>query len=106
MRKEKGSASTERYLHLLRQSDAPPPQRREAGRAVGLGRRAGTRVRLPLLPLAASPAPAGLRVVGRRRGRGRPRKQLAAVRPAATTITIEDTPASCYVTANHVGRGY
>ena len=104
MRKEKGSASTERCLHLLRQGDASPPQRREAGRAVGLGRRAGTRVRLPLLPLAA-PA-AGLRVVGRRRGRGRPRKQLVAVRPAATTITIEDAPASCYVTANHVGRGY
>ena len=91
--------------HLLRQSDASSPQRRESGRAVGLCRRTGTRVGLPLLPVA----PAALSVVLdlRRRSRRRPR-QLCGVRlaAAAAAITIEDTPASSYVTANHVGRGY
>ena len=95
------------FCHLLRQSDASSPQRRESGRAVGLRRRTGTRVGLPLLPVA----PAALSVVLelRRRSRRRPR-QLCGVRlaaaAAAAAITIEDTPASSYVTANHVGRGY
>ena len=94
--------------HLLRQSDASSPQRRESGRAVGLCRRTGTRVGLPLLPVA----PAALSVVLdlRRRSRRRPRQlcgvRLAAAAAATAAITIEDTPASSYVTANHVGRGY